>query len=82
MKQNVEFNQAVIKFNKRNKINKSSNDEYIKNFRNKFGKFLSQSFLNSNNVIKQEIIKIIKDEYYYYDQENTKKYLIKFVKIL
>ncbi|MGO5721780.1 phosphoribosyltransferase-like protein, partial [Staphylococcus aureus] len=51
MKQNVEFNQAVIKFNKRNKINKSSNDEYIKNFRNKFGKFLSQSFLNSNNVI-------------------------------
>ncbi|GBY80239.1 hypothetical protein M6K089_1068 [Staphylococcus aureus] len=78
MKQNVEFNQAVIKFNKRNKINKSSNDEYIKNFRNKFGKFLSQSFLNSNNVIKQEIIKIIKDEYYYYDQENTKKYLIKF----
>ncbi|HGZ9540144.1 TPA: hypothetical protein ACOGGH_000266, partial [Staphylococcus aureus] len=63
MKQNVEFNQAVIKFNKRNKINKSSNDEYIKNFRNKFGKSLSQSFLNSNNVIKQEIIKIIKDEY-------------------
>ncbi|PZJ17129.1 phosphoribosyltransferase-like protein [Staphylococcus aureus] len=78
MKQNVEFNQAVIKFNKRNKINKSSNDEYIKKFRNKFGKFLSQSILNSNNVIKQEIIKIIKDEYYYYDQENTKKYLIKF----
>ncbi|NMT46139.1 hypothetical protein HGQ74_14050 [Staphylococcus aureus] len=41
MKQNVEFNQAVIKFNKRNKINKSSNDEYIKKFRNKFGKFQS-----------------------------------------
>ncbi|MDM6229029.1 hypothetical protein P7546_01465, partial [Staphylococcus aureus] len=48
MKQNVEFNQAVIKFNKRNKINKSSNDEYIKKFRNKFGKFLSQSFLKSS----------------------------------
>lgn len=78
MKQTEEFNQVVSKFNERNKINKSSNDEYIKNFRNKFGKFLSQSSLSSNNEIKQEIIKIIKDEYYYYDQENTTKYLIKF----
>ncbi|MFC6293589.1 hypothetical protein BHU61_10595 [Macrococcus epidermidis] len=77
MEKSEEFNVIIKNFYERNNIRDNIEDDYLQNFRNKFGKFLSQEGLKENDEIKQEILSIISNDYSYYSEEYTVKYLSK-----
>ncbi|MCC2089248.1 hypothetical protein KRP69_08505 [Mammaliicoccus sciuri] len=78
MNKKEEFNHVITKFYNRNSLKDNIEDKYLNNFRNKFGKFLSQDALKNNIAIKNEILSIISEDYLYYSEEYTIKYLAKF----
>lgn len=75
---NKEFNEVVSEFFSRNKIDKNSDENYIKGFSGKFGKFLSQVPFSANEKVKELVLKCIRDDYRYYSEEEINIYLKKF----
>ena len=65
MSNSEEFNLLVQKFYSRNHI-KDHEEKYIKGFRRRLGRFLSQ--LDDGSEVKQIILDCIKDNYKYYSK--------------
>ncbi len=75
---NLEFKRIVERFFERNGVSNDSSEKYIKNFSNRFAKFLAQQPLKSNPLIKNKVIECIEKDYQYYSYENIVGYLKSF----
>lgn len=80
IRQKRDFNKLVKNFYKRNKVNDETNEEYLKNFRVRLGKFLSQKSLNlrENLKVKEIIVKCLREDYRYYSEAEIVRCLISF----
>ena len=78
----INFDKLVKEFYERNKVNDETNEEYLKNFRVRLGKFLSQKSLNlrENLKVKEIIIKCLREDYRYYSEDEIVRCLISFHK--
>lgn len=79
---NPEFTKIINEFYSRNEVDEKCKDDYLNNFSNKLGKFITQNALQNNQDVKQEVIKIIKEDYYYYSSEKIGNILKTFHKQL
>lgn len=78
MSKRDDFNQLVENFYKRNRINKNNDEKYMRGFRLKLGKFISQEQLKEHPKIQNIIVDCINKDYKYYSEELIKDFFIKF----
>ncbi|WP_455161187.1 phosphoribosyltransferase-like protein [Streptococcus timonensis] len=73
MTTNPEFDVLVTTFYERNSLNVDYCDKYMKGFRNRLGKFISQKELELRPDVKHIVVDCIKNHYQYYSQQKIEE---------
>ena len=78
MSKKDDFNQLVKNFYDNNKIDENNDEKYMKGFRLRLGKFISQPQLKENQDVQKIVVDCIANDYKYYSEELIKKFFSKF----
>lgn len=78
MATNPEFDALVNAFYERNSLNVDYCDKYMKGFRNRLGKFISQKELELQPDVKHIVVDCIKNHYQYYSQQKIEEIFSRF----
>ena len=73
MTTNPDFDALVNTFYERNSLNMDYCDKYMKGFRNRLGKFISQKELELRPNVKHIVVDCIKNHYQYYSQQKIEE---------
>lgn len=68
MSKKDDFNQLVKNFYDNNKIDENNDEKYMKGFRLRLGKFISQPQLKENQDVQKIVVDCIANDYKYYSK--------------